>query len=91
MDGVQEILDEVKQRLVLPIDFKAQQRLDRLTHIVLGIGALVSFVYGFFTQSLYNLMVCFSAFSIVMLLIALPPFPAYRKNNLKWAETKIAK
>lgn len=91
MDGAQEILNELKQHLVMPIDFKAQQRLDHLTHIVLGTGAFVSFGYGFYTQSLYNLMVVFGVFCVVMMLIALPPLPAYRKNNLKWAETKITK
>ncbi|KAL3230660.1 Signal peptidase complex subunit 1 [Nakaseomyces bracarensis] len=91
MDGAQEILNELKQHLVMPIDFKAQQRLDHLSHIVLGIGSIVSFGYGYFTQSLYNMMVCFCVFFVMMLLIVLPPLPSYRKNNLKWVETKIAK
>lgn len=62
MDGVNEILNEVRKHLVLPVDFKAQERIEKLAYVILGIGAVTSFGIGFVTQSLQNLLVCFGGF-----------------------------
>lgn len=46
MDGVNEILNEVRKHLVLPVDFKAQERIEKLAYVILGIGAVTSFGIG---------------------------------------------
>ena len=89
MDGVNEILNEVRKHLVLPVDFKAQERIEKLAYVILGIGAVTSFGIGFVTQSLQNLLVCFGGLFVVTLIVTLPPYSCYKKNQLKWVQPKV--
>ncbi|CAR21433.1 Signal peptidase complex subunit SPC1 [Lachancea thermotolerans] len=85
-----EVLQEIQKKLVFPIDFASQRRLDRSVYLCLMIGTVVSCFIGLFTQSLFNLVVSFGLTFCVCLALGLPSYPAYNKQRLEWVKPKIS-
>ncbi|SCU79106.1 LAFA_0B00760g1_1 [Lachancea sp. 'fantastica'] len=84
-----EVLQDIQKKLVFPIDFASQRRTDRLVHRTLLFGTISTSLIGFFTQSLFNLMVGFGATVALCMLVALPSYTAYNKQRPEWVKPKI--
>ncbi|QLL33578.1 hypothetical protein HG536_0E04890 [Torulaspora globosa] len=84
-----EILEEVKRKLVFPIDFPSQQRTERVQNIVLATGSVLSCLVGFYMQSLTHLMVIYGLAVVLALIAVLPAYPSYTSRKLEWAKSSI--
>lgn len=84
-----EILEEIRRKLVFPIDFPSQQRTERIQNIVLAAGSVLSCLVGFYTQSLAYLMVIYGFTVVLALIVVLPAYPSYTSRKLQWAKSNI--
>ncbi|SCU82423.1 LAME_0C01046g1_1 [Lachancea meyersii CBS 8951] len=84
-----QVLQEIQKKLVFPIDFVSQRQTDRLVHRTLLFGTIVASLIGFFTQSLFNLMLSFGATIALCMVAVLPSYPAYNKKRPEWVKPKI--
>ncbi|QLQ81139.1 hypothetical protein HG537_0E04940 [Torulaspora globosa] len=84
-----EILEEIKHKLVFPIDFPSQRRTERIQNVILAMGSLLSCLVGFYMQSLTHLMVIYGLSIVIALIVVLPAYPSYTRRKLEWARSKI--
>ncbi|EDO17919.1 hypothetical protein Kpol_1010p35 [Vanderwaltozyma polyspora DSM 70294] len=84
-----DILQEVGKKLVFPIDFQAQKEVSKKLTVILSVGVLFTSIYGYITQSLFNLLVAYGVIILVASLVIVPAYPSYNKHKLQWVTPKV--
>lgn len=84
-----EILEEIKNKLVFPIDYPSQEKTEWLQNALLALGALISCIVGFYKQSLVYLLAVYISSVVLTLIVVLPAYPAYTARKLEWVRPKI--
>lgn len=73
-----------------PIDFPAQRKTETLMTYTLVLGAVLTCVLGFSTQSLKTLLVTFTGSILVTLGLVVPPWPQYNTApKIEWFEPSV--
>ncbi|ORX52792.1 microsomal signal peptidase 12 kDa subunit [Hesseltinella vesiculosa] len=70
------------------IDYKGQRLNEYLTHILLVITSVAAFAAGYMTESMRMILAVFAFGFIVTSVVVLPPWPMYRRHQLKWKQIK---
>ncbi|CCH59586.1 hypothetical protein TBLA_0B07700 [Henningerozyma blattae CBS 6284] len=83
------MLENIGRKLIFPIDFPSQKRTFHLQSVILLISALFASAFGFFTQSLLNLLICYAAGVLITMLLVVPPYPSYNKKKLQWVKPSM--
>jgi len=84
-----EIIQEISKHLVFPIDYPSQQKLNGRTHKLLIVVGIISFIYGYLTQSIQNLLISYGVGIIVTSIVVVPAYPFYNKQKLTFVEPKV--
>lgn len=66
------------------IDFIGQKRVDSISRIWLAASTVVSFVVGFALQSLRATMGAFALSTLLLFVMAVPPWPVYNRHPVEW-------
>ncbi|SAM04350.1 hypothetical protein [Absidia glauca] len=66
------------------IDFKGQRLAERLTYGLLGTFSVIGFLAGYASESLSLTLAIFALGVITACLVALPPWPMYRRHAVQW-------
>lgn len=74
--------------LEFSIDFEGQKLVDSIISILSYISIPISFLIGFSTGSVVNLVISFASFIILSWLIVLPAWPTYNQNPSNWQQVK---
>ncbi|SMN20786.1 similar to Saccharomyces cerevisiae YJR010C-A SPC1 Subunit of the signal peptidase complex (SPC) [Maudiozyma saulgeensis] len=83
-----EIVQEINKYLVFPVDYPSQKKLNDRTHILIILFGIISFVYGYVTQSIKNLLICYGVGILITSLIIVPAYPFYNKQKLNFVTPK---
>lgn len=70
------------------IDFKGQEKVDKISKKILSIAIINSVLLGFIKQDITYVLYTFGAHLIVLFVIGLPAWPAYNKNPVDWLRVK---
>ncbi|KAI8643731.1 microsomal signal peptidase 12kDa subunit [Parasitella parasitica] len=62
------------------IDFEGQKLAEQLTHYLLILSGIASFIVGYSMQSMQMLLIVFSAGLALTALAVIPPWPMYNKH-----------
>ncbi len=81
-------MDSISSILEANIDYQGQQTVKNISTALIFIGAAISLFTGFILNDIKYTCYVFAAFSLVTLLVSLPPFPQYRRHPLKWLPAK---
>lgn len=84
-----EILEEIKKKLVFPLDFPSQEKAEFIQNALLAFGAFVSCLVGFYKQSLIWLLATYASAILLTLVVVLPAYPAYTARKVQWVRPKI--
>lgn len=84
-----EILEDIRKKLVFPIDFPSQKKNEKLQAVILSVGAVLSCIIGFYTQSLFHLVVTYGLAYLTAIVAILPAYPAYTAHKLAWVHPRI--
>lgn len=76
----------INDKLTLPIDYESQRDTYKRQKLLILVGCLVSCIVGFITQSILQLLVCYSCFIFVTFILILPSYKSYNKKRLQWVE-----
>ncbi|GAA5795822.1 microsomal signal peptidase 12 kDa subunit-domain-containing protein [Helicostylum pulchrum] len=71
------------------IDFEGQRLAEQFTHILLIASGIVSFVVGYYLQSLQMVMMLFAGGLVLTALVAIPPWPMYNKHPQPFITDKV--
>lgn len=82
-----DLLQDISQKLVFPVDFQAQRKLDRFSTLALYTAVIFSCLLAYVTQSLRTGIITFLGAMALMMLATLPAWPAYNKNKPTWVST----
>lgn len=82
------IAEKINTFIEFPIDFEGQKKVDRLVFFLVYLAIPISVIVGFVTQNIINLLFAFAATILVTLVVALPSWPHYKKNPVKWLQVK---
>lgn len=85
-----EILEEIKQKLVFPIDFPSQRNTERLINTILAAGSVVACLVGFYMQSLTYLLMIYGSVVVLTLIVVVPAYPSYTRRKLDWVKPKVS-
>lgn len=66
------------------IDFEGQKLVETITRVALVVLSVISFIVGFALQSLQVTFGIFSAGSIALVLLIVPPWPIYNSHPVQW-------
>ena len=83
-----QVLQEISKQLVFPIDYPSQAKLTNRTHYLIIIFGIISFIYGYLKQSIYQLLICYGIGIIITGLIIIPSYPSYNKQKLEFVKPK---
>lgn len=84
-----QLLEELPRKLDLPIDYPSQKLLNRLYPIAVVIVATAATLYGYFTESVMNILIAGLIGLALLLVCVLPPYPFYNKQRLHWVEPRV--
>ncbi|KIY70608.1 microsomal signal peptidase 12 kDa subunit [Cylindrobasidium torrendii FP15055 ss-10] len=70
------------------IDFHGQALVELIAKAWLVVAAVVSFVVGWWFQSLRLTLVAYGASTLILAVVVLPPWPMYNKHPVKWLPVK---
>ena len=84
-----QLLEELPRKLDLPIDYPSQKLLGRVYPIAVVIIATAATLYGYFTESVMNILIAGLIGLGLLLMCVLPPYPFYNKHKLHWVEPKV--
>lgn len=84
-----EIFEDIRKKLVFPIDFPSQKKNEKLQAVILSIGAVLSCIIGFYAQSLFYLLVTYGIAFLIAIVAFLPAYPAYIAHKPEWVHPKI--
>ncbi|KAG2196636.1 hypothetical protein INT46_002344 [Mucor plumbeus] len=62
------------------IDFDGQKLAEQLTHYLLILSGIVSFIVGYSMQSMQILLIVFTAGLALTASVVIPPWPMYNKH-----------
>ncbi|CAO0800724.1 unnamed protein product [Mucor circinelloides] len=62
------------------IDFEGQKLAEQLTHYLLVLSGIASFIVGYSMQSMQMLLIVFAAGLALTALVVIPPWPMYNKH-----------
>ncbi|RNA08955.1 signal peptidase complex subunit 1 [Brachionus plicatilis] len=79
----------VLNKIPTSIDFVGQKRAELLFQVIIVISAIIGFIYGFLEQKFSYTLMALGVGVTISALAVLPPWPAWKKNPLKWQEPKI--
>ncbi|OWB58503.1 hypothetical protein B5S28_g4544 [[Candida] boidinii] len=77
-------MENIQELLAGTIDFKGQELADYYSKVILTFGSLISCILGFILQDLKITLISFAIFIVFDLIVVIPPYPFYNKNNLKF-------
>jgi signal peptidase complex subunit 1 len=66
------------------MDLVGQKRAEFLAQVIIVIAAAVSAIFGYLVQDFHAMLYSFVAGVALALLVALPPWPAFARNPLRW-------
>ena len=72
---------------LFPIDYEGQILSEKIFYYFLPISAVISFIAGFITKKMSVTLITYLILSAICALIVLPPFPFYRRQNLKFLQS----
>ncbi|UZJ51791.1 hypothetical protein CBS101457_001111 [Exobasidium rhododendri] len=77
-------MDELRTTLEGKIPFQGQRLADRINQESLVLSAVVAWLAGYFTDSLYLCMLIFGASVAVTLVACVPAWSIYKKHPVIW-------
>ncbi|GME73083.1 unnamed protein product [[Candida] boidinii] len=77
-------MENIQELLAGTIDYKGQELADFYSKLILTFGSLISCILGFILQNLKITLISFVISIILTLIVVIPPYPFYNKNNLKF-------
>ncbi|KAH3676229.1 hypothetical protein WICPIJ_009189 [Wickerhamomyces pijperi] len=86
-----DVLIAIKNFVEGPIDYKSQKKTEDLNFYLLVLGSIIASLIGFITQSIFNLSIAFCVSIAATIIIVVPPYAAYNKEdnlNLPWFQPK---
>lgn len=83
------IMEDINRSLQYPIDYTSQRSTQYRHKILLAVGALISCIIGFITQSILQLLICYGCFIVLTLIMIVPAYAKYNKNRLSWVSVKV--
>ncbi|GME67497.1 unnamed protein product [Ambrosiozyma monospora] len=84
--------ENIAPALAFNIDFKGQEKVTSLCQLITIIFSVIAFALGFILQDVLVTGYVMAVGTVILLVIALPAYPAYNKNPvtfLKPAEVKL--
>ena len=66
------------------MDFEGQKLAEKLYKIILVVFTIIAMIVSYFTQRLCHGVYILSSGLILCLVLCLPSWPMYNKNQLKW-------
>jgi len=87
-----EILKKLQCRiddLPLHMDYEGQKCAERLFQGIIGVFAIVGFVWGYVCQQFSQTVFILAAGFVMSCLLTLPPWPMYRRNPLPWLKPRV--
>lgn len=70
------------------MDFKGQQRSEKLALKMLVTTAVISFLLGYFKQDFMLMMGLFGTGFLVTFAVTVPNWPMYNKDPIEWVRSK---
>lgn len=70
------------------MDFKGQERSEKLALKMIIVTAVVSFFLGYFKQDFSLMMGLFATGFLITFLITVPNWPMYNKHPIDWVKSK---
>ncbi|KFH43106.1 signal peptidase complex subunit-like protein [Hapsidospora chrysogenum ATCC 11550] len=80
----EEILDKVRDVVDGEIDFDGQRRSEVIATLLLAVSGLLSFNIGYAKQDIVLAVYIGLAGTLLTFLIAVPPWPFFKRNPVKW-------
>ncbi|KFA65413.1 hypothetical protein S40285_00469 [Stachybotrys chlorohalonatus IBT 40285] len=80
----EEILDSLRDIVEGQIDFDGQRRAEVVATILLAVTGLLAFNIGYTLQDIQKAVYVGLGGTLVTFLIAVPAWPMWRKNPIKW-------
>ncbi|KAI0071362.1 microsomal signal peptidase [Panus rudis PR-1116 ss-1] len=71
------------------IDFEGQKKVERISRSTLVTATVLSFLIGFILQSLRVTFAIFGISAIALLIVVVPPWPAYNRHPIQWLTPKV--
>lgn len=81
-------MDGLADQFEFPIDFKGQEKADKLAIILVYSSVVIALLAGLLTQNLTILFGVYAGSLIVTLAIVVPPYPFYKQNPPQWLQVK---
>ena len=85
MDFIKKFIDVEKFWIRMnEMDFEGQKLAEKLYKIILVVFTIIAMIVSYFTQRLCHGVYILSSGLILCLVLCLPSWPMYNKNQLKW-------
>ncbi|XP_055315588.1 signal peptidase complex subunit 1 [Sitodiplosis mosellana] len=70
------------------MDFEGQGRAEKLSRVIITLFGIVGLVWGGIVQQFSQTILILAAGFLLTLIVAVPPWPIYRRKPLNWQKPK---
>ncbi|PAA85939.1 hypothetical protein BOX15_Mlig009815g1 [Macrostomum lignano] len=85
-----KFLTDLTSRIPTHMDFEGQRRAERTFQFVLAIFGLAGLAWGYICQQFSQTVLILAAGFALSALLTLPPWPMYRRSQLRWQPVRPA-
>ncbi|KAK3401200.1 microsomal signal peptidase 12 kDa subunit-domain-containing protein [Sordaria brevicollis] len=83
----EQLLDQIRDVAEGQIDFEGQKLVEVIVNVALALTGVVAFLVGYILQDIKLALQIGLAGTALTFVIAVPPWPFYNRNPVKWLQT----